>query len=254
LNSAYEIISVDANNIDQHGFFCYMSKPKSPGFRQKRAWLEQRFAEGMRIHIVHEYGGRNTGFIEYIPGEFAWRTVHAPGYLVIHCLWVVGKGKGKGYGTRLVQTCIDEAITQGKRGVVMVTSEGIWLASKRLFLDNGFKPVDQAEPSFSLLVHHLDASPSPSFAKDWTNRQAACGDGLTVIRTPQCPYIDEACQTVLDFAQARGIPGKVVDLNTAHEVQTRAPSPYGTFSIVYNQRLLSYHYLLPRDLEKLIHA
>jgi hypothetical protein len=33
-------------------------------------------------------------FIEYIPGEQAWRAVHADGYLLIHCLWVVGKSKG----------------------------------------------------------------------------------------------------------------------------------------------------------------
>lgn len=35
------------------------------------------------------------GFIEYLPGEHAWRAVHADGYLFIHCLWVVGKSKGK---------------------------------------------------------------------------------------------------------------------------------------------------------------
>jgi GNAT superfamily N-acetyltransferase len=252
LNPTYEIISVDANSLNQHGFFCYMSKPKSPGYRQKYAWLEQRFAEGMRIHIVHEHGGRNVGFIEYIPGEYAWRVLDAPGYLVIHCLWVVGKGKG--YGSRLIQICVDEACGLGKRGVAMVASEGVWLAGKQIFLDNGFEQVDQSGPSFSLLVHRLEDGPDPVFPKDWEARQAAYGDGLTVVRTPQCPYIEDACRYVLDFAQARGIPGKVVELSTAQEVQTRAPSPYGVFSIVYNQRLLSYYYLLPKDLEKIIPA
>ena len=86
-----------------------MSKRKSPGYRQKRAWLAKRFAEGLKVQIVHETGGRDVGFVEYIPGEYAWRAVHAPGYLVIHCLWVVGKGKGKGHGSRLVQVCLDDA-------------------------------------------------------------------------------------------------------------------------------------------------
>ena len=35
--------------------------------------------------------------------EYTWRVVHAPGYMVIHCMWVVGSGKGKGYGSRLLE-------------------------------------------------------------------------------------------------------------------------------------------------------
>jgi GNAT superfamily N-acetyltransferase len=109
-NDTFELITVNADNLDKHGFFCYMSKRKAPGYAQKRAWLAARFAEGLKLHMVHEIGGRTVGFIEYAPGEFAWRTVHAPDYLVIHCLWVVGKGKGKGYGSRLLQICLDAAL------------------------------------------------------------------------------------------------------------------------------------------------
>ena len=105
MDEAFEIITVDADNVDRHGFFCYMSKRKAPGYAQKCAWLAARFAEGLKLHMVHETGGRTVGFIEYIPGEFAWRVVHAPGYLVIHCLWVVGKGKGKGFGTASLAPC-----------------------------------------------------------------------------------------------------------------------------------------------------
>ena len=48
-------------------FNCYMSKSKSPGYCQKRAWLEARFTEGIKLKIVvHELGGRNVAFIEYI--------------------------------------------------------------------------------------------------------------------------------------------------------------------------------------------
>lgn len=49
------IISVDADNLDQHGFFCYMSKRKAPGYKQKRDWLEARFAEGLKIKMVHPH-------------------------------------------------------------------------------------------------------------------------------------------------------------------------------------------------------
>ena len=102
-----EIITVAATNVAQYGFFCRKSKPKSEGYRRKLDWLEQRFSEGMRIKIVHE-DGRSVGFIEYIPGEFTWRAVRAKGYMVIHCLWVVGRAKGKGYGSRLLNDCEEE--------------------------------------------------------------------------------------------------------------------------------------------------
>lgn len=254
MTNHFEITTVDASNVDRLGFFCYMSKPKSPGYRQKLAWLESRFAEGMRIKILHEQGGRDVSFIEYIPGEFAWRAVHAPGYLVIHCLWVVGKGKGKGYGTRLVQECLDDAHAQRLNGVVMVASDRVWLAGKEIFLKNGFVEISQAPPSFQLLVHRFDSGRKPAFPTDWEARMERFGGGITVIRTPQCPYIENGTQAVLEAAQARGIPAKVVEFQSAREVQELSPSPYGVFGILYDGKLLSYHYLLPKDFDKLLNA
>jgi len=250
MNDTFEIIDVDASTVDQHGFFCYMSKPKSPGYRQKRAWLEARFAEGMKIKIIHEKGNRDVGFIEYLPGESAWRVVQAHGYLVIHCLWVVGKGKGKGYGTRLLQVCLEDARAQDKHGVVMVTSDRTWLAGRKLFLKNGFAEVQQAPPSFQLMVHRFDSAPLPAFPTDWPARQARFGSGITVVRTAQCPYIENSAKGILQTAQEMGIPGRVVQLNSAWDVQEFAPSAYGVFAILHDGRLLSYHYLNRSELEK----
>ena len=250
MSQDFEIITVDASNLAQRGFFCYMSKPKSPGYRQKRLWLQARFAEGMKIKIIHEVGGRDTAFIEYIPGEFAWRAVYAPGYLVIHCLWVVGKGKHKGYGSRLVQECLNDARDQGKQGVVMVASDSNWLAGKKLFLHNGFTEVSQAPPSFQLLVHRFSDGPVPSFPKDWEARQARFGPGLTVVRTPQCPYIENASAAFLQSAQNLNLPGREVELRSAQEVRELAPCPYGVFATVFDGRLLSYYYIDQFELEK----
>jgi len=159
MGEEFEILNIDANNIDQQGFFCYMSKGNSPGYKQKREWLEARFAEGMKIKIGHEKGYRDVGFIEYIPGEYAWRAEYEPGYMVIHCLWVVGKGKGKGYGSRLLQACLEDARSQNKLGVVMVSSEGVWVANKELFFKNGFKEVDKTPPSDGRLFSYYYLTP-----------------------------------------------------------------------------------------------
>ena len=253
MDETFEIITVDADNVERHGFFCYMSKRKAPGYTHKCAWLAARFAEGLKLHMVHEIGGRTVGFIEYIPGEFAWRAVHAPGYLVIHCLWVVGKGKGKGYGARLIQICLDDALAQGKHGVVMVASDGVWLAKKYIFMKHGFVEVAQAPPSFRLLAYRFDdAAPLPAFPTDWEARQARFGAGLTVIRTPQCPYIEDATNTALEFAAEKGIPAQVVTFQSAQELQENSPSPYGVFGIALDGKLLVYHYLQHKDFDKLL--
>ena len=162
----------------------------------------------------------------------------------------MGKGKGKGYGARLIQICLDDARAQGKHGVVMMTSDGVWLAKKDIFLKHGFVEVAQAPPVFQLLAYRIDdAAPLPTFPVDWAARQARFGAGLTIIRTPQCPYIEDATNTALEFAAEKGIPAQVVTFQSAQELQQNSPSPYGVFGIVLDGQLLAYHYLQRKDFE-----
>ena len=250
--SAFSIYDVTAENVDQTGFFCYMSKRKEPGYKQKRDWLMERFSEGMRIKILHEEGGRDTGFIEYIPGENAWRALNAEGFMVIHCLWVVGKGKDKGFGSELIKACIDDAREQGKAGVAMVTTDRVWLAKKDVFLKHGFTQVDQAMGIFQLLQFDLKAGGKTSFPTNWEERAQKFGAGLTVLRTPQCPYIENGANDILSFAKSRGIATRTHVFQTAKEVQSDSPSPYGVFGTVLDGKLLAYHYLLQKDFARLM--
>lgn len=243
------IIDVSAGNVEKTGFFCFMSKRKSEGFKQKMEWVNQRFNEGMRIKMLEL---PERGFIEYIPGEYAWRAIDAQDYMVIHCLWVVGKSKKKGFGGLLLEECIKDAEQSGKKGVVMVTSEKVWLLGKKILLKYGFESVDEAPPAFNLMVKKFTDAPSPSFTHQWEQKASRYDRGLTVITSPQCPYIPDATNTVLEFARERGIQGNVIELKSARDVRQLTPSAYGVFSIVHNGRLLAYHYLLPKDLAKML--
>jgi GNAT superfamily N-acetyltransferase len=240
-----KIVTVSAENLDQEGFFCYNSKRKALGYHRKQEWLRQRFAEGMGIRILYE-GARSVAFIEYTPGEYAWRPANAAGYMFIHCLWTVGRAKRKGYATRLLTGCIEDAREQGMRGVATVTSTRSWLTGPKWFLDQGFESADKAPPTFDLLANRFDDGPSPSFPHNWEERCKGFGDGLTVVRADQCPYIDAATKAVVEAGNDVAVPVKVVELTSAAQVQQLAPSAYGVFGIVYNGELLSYY--LPRDL------
>jgi len=245
------IVTINQSNVESERFFCYKSKPKTEGYQRKLAWLKDRFSEGMRIQILFD-GKRSFAFIEYIPGEYAWRAVNAHGYMLIHCIWVVGSGKNKGFATRLLGICEDDARQANMHGVAMITSSRIWLADKKIFLKNGYQVVDQAPPSFELLVKKFDTAPNPYFPKDWKERAARFGDGLTVLRSDQCPYIPNAVSNVQKYARENGIPIQIIGLQSAEEVRTTSPSPYGLFGIIYNGKLLSYHYLPKVDFPEAI--
>jgi N-acetylglutamate synthase-like GNAT family acetyltransferase len=234
-----EIIDVQARNVEQTGFFCYMSKRKTEGWRKKLLWLKKRFSEGLKIKMLRL---TERGFIEYIPGDYAWRAVRAKGYMVIHCLWVVGRSKGKGLASALLEACVEDARRSGMKGVAMLVSEGSYMKWKRFLAEHGFETVDTAPPSFELMARKFGKARSPSFTKDWESKARGFGKGLVILRSDQCPYFEDATRALLATAKKKGIPSKVIELKTAKEVRDLVPSPYGVFTVVLDGRVIPSHY------------
>jgi GNAT superfamily N-acetyltransferase len=251
MNTPIEIVSVDAENLTTRGFFCRKSKMKTTGNLRKLAWAADGFDHDLGIEIVYDEG-RSVGFVEYVPGEHTWRAVSAPEYLVVHCIWVVGRAKDKGYGSALLERTEAKGRELGCAGVAAVTSSGVWLAGNNLFLAHGYEQVDEAPPSFQLMIKPFRTAPEPKFPTDWAKRAEAFGDGLTIVTTNQCPYLDDAERAVTDASANLGVPTRMVKLEDAGAAQARSPSAFGVFGIVFNGELLSYHYLLEKDLVALL--
>ncbi len=241
------IIEVNADNVEKTGFFCYMSKRKTDGYQRKLNWLKQRFNEGMKIKMLEL---PHRGFIEYIPGEFAWRAVNAKGYMFIHCLWIVGKSKGNNYSSLLIDQCLKDAKKAKMKGLAMLTSEKVWLTGKKVLLKHNFESVAQYPPSFNLMVHKFKRAHSPSFTNDYEKKAAQHKKGITIFRSDQCPYIPDATKLITDAALELNIKSKTIEITSAQQLRDISPSPYGTFNIVYKGKLLAYHYLLKKDLVK----
>jgi N-acetylglutamate synthase-like GNAT family acetyltransferase len=243
-----QLIDVNAQDVSETGFFCYMSKRKTEGFRRKLEWVKKRFTEGMRIKMFRL---PLRGFIEYIPGEHAWRAVNAKGYMFIHCLWVVGQSRSKGLATLLLNECIKDAKKSDMRGVAMVTSERDWLVKKRFLSKHGFESVDIAPPTFELMVKKFGDYPSPSFSGDWNRKMGRYGKGITVFRSDQCPYIENYVAAVKEKAKELGIKCQVVELNSSRDVRNLAPSAYGVFGIIYDGRIMTLSNLIKNELSDL---
>jgi N-acetylglutamate synthase-like GNAT family acetyltransferase len=245
-----EIIDVNASNLDEVGIFCAMSKPGSAGYEEKLAWTRERFQEGLRIKVI-----QRGGFIEYIPGRFAWRGIEAPNYMVIHCMWVVDRAQGKGHGKALLQACIRDARDAGLSGIAAVSAKDKGgLVDTDFFLHQGFHIV-QSTGGMDLVALKFDlAAADPHFSSDLRKKARALGDGLTVVSSPQCPYTYESAQQVVEIARADNIRARSLRVNSLKQVRQTSPSPYASFDIVYDGEVISncFQCMTAERLEKLI--
>lgn len=233
-----EIIEVTPKNINEFGIACVKNQ-KHVGFPIKHKWFIKRYKEGLRIQLLHN-GKAACGMIEYIPAEYAWRPVEAPGCMFIHCIWVYPKkNQGQGNGSALVQACIKDAERAKMKGVVTVASDGSWLAEKRLFANNGFELIDSRE-RFDLMYYPIKGKAKPKFL-DWEPSQKKY-KGLNLVYAAQCPYFSKVAEELAETAKAYGFELKLIELKSAKQAQS-APSGYGTFSLIYNGRLLEDHYI-----------
>ena len=230
---------VDSGNLAECGIGCITNR-RHEGVGSKVGWLEDRFDEGLRILLFRDSSGIPLAFLEYVPGERAWRPVDARGWLFVHCLWVYPRGqKMGGLGARLIEACVEEARRTDAIGVAAMVSEGPWMVGPRVFEKAGFEGVDEAD-RFMLVAKRLHEGPLPRFREVRDNRKRY--GGLHVVYSAQCPYLPKSVSDMKAVASELGVVLQVTRLDTPEQAQL-APSYYGVFALLWNGRLLSDHYV-----------
>lgn len=235
--SGTRIITVTPENIAEMGVLCGAQAQFSRGAAQKMDWYRRRYAQGLRIKLSLDETGTRTGMIEYVPGEYAFRTVRAKGYMVIHCLEVLRSHTRHGYGGLLLQECVQDS--QGMDGIAVLTSSKPWINDKRFFLKSGFRQIDKAPPYFELLVRQFREAALPALNSGWEERAAAYGPGITVIYSDQCPIIDWAIGNIRAAARECGLEARLEKMETCAQAQN-APFPSGTFGILKDGKFLTH--------------
>jgi L-amino acid N-acyltransferase YncA len=244
-----KIVDINENNMSQYPPTCFLN-PKHEAYQIKTGWIKKRFSEGMKIKLLYlENDKKCNGFIEYVPGEFAWRAVDAQYYLFIHCIWIYpNKFKKKGYGSLLIKEVIKEAEKEGKIGVATVASDDSFMASKDLFLKNGFKSVAESKP-FDLMVKKLKDGANPKF-KDWETELKKY-KGLHILYSKQCPWVIRSINEIPEIAKKEGLDLKITEMKTAKEAQN-APSIYSAFNLIYDGKILADHFISTRRFQNII--
>lgn len=228
-----EIVEVTEENIDREHICCVINEKNGENcVGSKKAWLKERFKEGL---VFKKLDVRGKVFIEYIPAEKVWSPIEAQEYMVINCLWVSGQYKGKGISSLLLEECIKDSKLKGKRGVIALAGKKKtpFLSDGNHLKHKGFKVADTAEPYFELLYLPFDErSPNPKF-KESAKDGKIDYKGLKIFYSLQCPHTEKYVQIVKEVAKSRGIHLEVHRYENSEEAQN-SQSPFTTYSFFYN--------------------
>lgn len=233
-------IQLTAESIENEHICCAISDKKcANSYQAKKKWLQKEFNNGYVFRRVNE---RAKVFIEYSPAETAWIPITAPNYLNINCFWVSGRYKKNGYGKALLQTAINDAKAQNKAGLVTVvgTKKFHFMSDTKWLLRQGFNTVATISSGFSLLSMPFNQQAiAPKFNECVQTGYCPHKKGIVVYYSNRCPFAEfHAQESLVQTAQKRGLPLKVIKLQTMEEAQ-QCPSPATIFSLFLNGKFIT---------------
>lgn len=229
-------IRITKENIDKEHICCAMSGKQSIA---KKAWLKERFDEGLVFYRSEE---RGKCFIEYIPAENAWIPIEADGYLYINCLWVSGSMKGHGYSTDLLDECVRDANTQGRKGICILCAQGRkreFLSDPKFLAYKGFQVADVSECGINLMYLPLAENAKPPKFKDCARYPRTVENGFVIYYTDQCPFTYYWVPRVEKVAKEHDIPLKTIHITTKEAAQN-VPAPVTTYALFRDGKFVTH--------------
>lgn len=235
-----KIIKLDSSNIENEHICCAFSDKKcKESYDLKKEWLKREFDNG---YVFRRIDARAKVFIEYGLAEKAWAPIDAVNYLLINCFWVSGQYKGQGYAKELLRLALEDAINQGKDGLVTIvgTNKFHFMSDTKWLLRQGFETCEKTTSGFSLLVMKINSNAdNPKFKDTVIAGECPHKSGLVVYYSNRCPFSEFHVLTSLtETAKKRNLPLKIIKLDTMEQAQS-SPSPATIFSLFYNGKFIT---------------
>lgn len=245
-----EIITLTEENLEQEHICCAISNNNDCQVASKKAWLRNRFQDGL---MFKKCNVRGKCFIEYIPAERAWAPIIANDYMYINCLWVSGKFKGQGYSNLLLEECIKDSQAKGKKGLVVLSAKKKlpFLSDPQYLLHKGFLEADTTERSYVLMYLPFHENIETPRFRECAKKMQIGEAGFVLYYTCQCPFTAKYVPFIQNLAQEKGIPFKTIQLESCEEAQN-APMPFTTYSLFYNGNFITNEILSDKKFEKLL--
>ena len=232
-----EYIRVTKDNLEKEHICCAISNNKDVQVSSKKAWLAERFTEGL---VFLKSVERGKCFIEYIPAENAWVPIEADGYMYIDCLWVSGSFKGHGYSTDPLTACIRESKEKGKKGlcILCAAKKKPFLADPKFLKYKGFAVCDEADNGIQLwFLPFSDNAEKPRF-KECAKHPHIEESGYVLYYTDQCPFNAKYVPIVEQTAKEHNIPFRAIHI-VSKEQARNVPTPITTYALFRNGEYLT---------------
>ena len=224
-----EYIRVTNENLEREHICCAISNNRDAQVASKKAWLSQRFEEGL---VFLKSVERGKCFIEYLPAEMAWNPIDAGGYMYIDCLWVSGSFKGHGYSSELLEACIADSKEKGKKGLCILSSakKKPFLADPKYLKYKGFSVSDEAENGIQLWYLPFEEGAEKPRFRDCARHPHVDKTGYVLYYTSQCPFNAKYVPILEETAKAQGLPFQAIHLDSREAART-APTPITTYAL-----------------------
>ena len=247
-----EYIRVTKANVEKEHICCAISNNKDVQVSSKKSWLADRFDEGL---VFLKSVERGKCFIEYIPAEYAWNPIEAPGYMYIDCLWVSGSFKGHGYSSDLLSECIDDSKAKEKKGLCILAAakKKPFLADPRFLKYKGFEVCDEADNGIQLWYLPFEKEAETPVFKECAKHPHIAESGYVLFYTNQCPFNAKYVPVLEETAKKNGIDFKPVRLSTREEARN-APTPVTTYALFYDGEYITNEQMNEKKFLKLVKA
>ena len=222
-------IRVTKDNLEKEHICCAITNNKDVQVSSKKAWLADRFDEGL-VFLKSEERGKC--FIEYIPAENAWVPIEAEGYMYIDCLWVSGSFKGHGYSSDLLNSCIEDSKEKGKKGVCILSAakKKPFLADPKFLDYKGFIIADEADNGIRLMYLSFDKNADAPKFKECAKHPHIDEKGYVLYYTNQCPFNAKYVPVLEQTAKENNIQFRAFHLESREEAQN-APTPITNYAL-----------------------
>lgn len=247
MDPSIQIITLDKDNLTTEHICCgFTDRKNQTGYQLKKELIRSRFEDGF---VFKKFDIRGKVFIEYSPAEKAWCPVDAPGYTFIHCFWVSGRHKKQGYGTRLLEECINES--KGKNGLIAVSSHKTrpFLTDKSFFTKHGFQVSDTSPPYFELLVRKLRPAADPKFKEIAKTAVCENKNGVTLYYSDLCAFSDYWVDQMAGYIRKLNLPVKKIKIKTIDQARNHF-IPFVPFSVFYNGKFLTHEIMTEKKFIK----
>lgn len=245
-----EYIRVTKENLEKEHICCAISNNRDIQVASKKAWLSERFDEGL---VFLKSTERGKCFIEYLPAEYAWVPIRAEGYMYIDCLWVSGAFKGHGYSNDLLEACIRDSKEKGKIGLCILSSarKRAFLADPRFLGHKGFAVCDESDNGIQLWYLPFDKGAKKPGLKACAKHPRVEERGYVLYYTSQCPFCAKYVPVIENAAKEHGVSFRSIHL-TEREAAQNAPTPVTNYALFLDGTYVTNEILSEKKFLKMI--